>query len=115
MKTRILSLNLILVAGLLVSPLVGWGKVKDFNSMIHENAMEQKNLHKQLKEEQGWKAVKVEKKPELVVLESTAETYNPETSKSLLTYGKEKVDHRPKQKKQMERVASELSESQREF
>jgi hypothetical protein len=103
-------LSLILIGGSFFIASPGWTKVKGFNDMIHESALDQKKLHGQLKNENGWKAPKRESNPEQVVLDSTVSTYIPKTKRSLLTYKKEQQKPRDFSKKQTLRVAEELSE-----
>ena len=108
MKTLLITLTLIFSS-------VGWSKVDNFGEMIHQNKIEQKQLHQQIKATQGWKKEVIAAAPRNVVLETTVGDYTPKTRQSLLSYRKENTDNRPIYKKQMGRVAQELTASQGEF
>lgn len=108
MKTLMRSLGLALFVLSLFGSGIVLAKVTGLNEMIHEGALNQKQLHRQMKKQNGWKAPKVESKPEQIVLETTVSDYTPKTSQRLLTYKKEQAKPRISPKKQGERVADEL-------
>ncbi len=105
MKTLLITL-------VLVASSIGWSKIEDLGEMIHENALVQKKLHRQMKDNQGWQSPEQAPAQKRVVLETTVADYTPKTRKGLLTYKKEKTDHRPSYDKQFNRVAQELNASQ---
>ncbi|MBL7669679.1 MAG: hypothetical protein JNM39_04275 [Bdellovibrionaceae bacterium] len=111
MKASMRILGLGLFAFSLFGSISAIAKVKDFNKMIHEGVLVRKQLHRQIKTENGWKVPKVESNPEQIVLETSVPDYIPKTSQRLLTYKKEQMPRKANSKKQVERVADELDMS----
>lgn len=99
-----------------LSATISLAEKQDFSELIQENAKEQKEIHQNLTDKEGWSEKETQKEVAAPTrLESTVVEYTPKTHKSLLTYKKEKVDHRPSYKKQLKRVAKEINELQGEF
>jgi len=112
--------QMLLAVSLLVTTLSVSAKVGDFNSLINENSKAQKELHQNLKqnlevvqaEAQKSQNTPVEQSDEKYVVDRASDTVNVPTSKSFLTFTKEKKYHRPSEAQQQKRLAEELTDSQ---
>ncbi len=111
--------NLTYVMLVLVSANLALAKVSDFNSLINENTRSQKELHNSLKQnlevaetEAKQKNIEQTQLEEKYVVENSQSTVNVPTSKSFLTFTKEKKYHRPSAAQQQKRLAEEMVESQ---
>lgn len=112
--------QIIFTTSLLVVALTANAKVGDFNSLINENSKAQKELHQNLKqnlevvqsEAQKSQNIATEQSDEKYVVDRASDTVNVPTSKSFLTFTKEKKYHRPSEAQQQKRLAEELTDSQ---
>lgn len=88
-------------------------KVSDFNSLIEENSKAQAELHTNLKDnlELARMAVQKESQEKYIVDRSSDTTVVP-TSKSFLTFAKEKKYYRASGAAQQKRLAQDLSDAQ---
>jgi hypothetical protein len=105
LKTTLLSL---IVA--MMIPAVSSAKVEDFNAMISENAQSQQSLRTELKDQMDSTRQAQMKAPqrEMIEVASDWHSHNSPTRKSMLTFQKESVEHRPSEAKQMQRLANEI-------
>lgn len=105
MKKLLLSLSLL--------PLVAVAKVGDFNNLINENNKAQNELHQNLKQDIDTTrmAYQKEAQPKYIV-DQDSTTINVPTSKSLLTFKKEKTFYRASEEQKKKRLAEELSDAQ---
>lgn len=107
--------KLVTITILTFLPMVGFAKVSDFNAMISENMQAQSQLHNTVRDNVDvTRAVARDSVPEekVVVVEESGGSYNAPTNKELLTFEKEKQEHKVSQKTQFDRLASELNESE---
>ena len=107
--------KLVTITILTFLPMVGFAKVSDFNAMISENMQAQSQLHNSVRDSVATtRAVAKDTVTEekVVIVESSSESYNAPTNKQLLTFEKEKQEHKVSQKTQFDRLASELNESE---
>lgn len=106
MKTILLTLAFL-------APLASMGKVGDFNNLINENAKAQNELHQNLKQDldttrMAYKAEATQK----YIVDNDSKTVNVPTSKSLLTFKKEKKYYRASEEQKQKRLAEEISEAE---
>lgn len=103
----------VLVAIIALVPTMGFAKVTDFNALISENVQTQKELHSTVKHnvQEAKEATEQEngKREKIVVVDNSRETYNAPTKKDLLVFEKERTFHRISDEKQLDRLATELS------
>lgn len=103
----------ILLAFAIALPLASIAKVGDFNSLINENSKAQTELHQNLK--QDLDTTRIAYKPEAqqkYIVDSESKTINVPTSKSLLTFKKEKKYYRASEEQKQKRLAEELNEAE---
>jgi len=103
-----------IIAIMVLIPALSFAKVEDFNQLITDNMKAQDQLHTDVK--QNIEAARVatdtpKKQQKIVVVEGTGSSYNSRTNKDLLTFKKEQTDYRPSDKKQVDRLATEVSDS----
>ncbi|RYZ82659.1 MAG: hypothetical protein EOP06_21320 [Proteobacteria bacterium] len=117
MTTTTIKASILTLIMTLAIPLTSSAKVEDFNAMIAENAHSQDALRVELKEQMNETRQAQMRSPrnQIVEVASDWKSFNTSTSKSLLTFDKEKVDHRASAAKQQERLATELSDLERSF
>ena len=88
-------------------------KVADFNSLIVENSKAQTELHTNLSENLELARIAAGKKvQEKYIVDRSEESINVPTSKTMLTFAKEKTRYKPSEEAQKKRLAEELSEAQ---
>ena len=107
--------KLVTITILTFLPMVGFAKVSDFNAMISENMQAQSQLHNSMKDNMdATRTAAKETVPQekVVVVEDSGGSYNAPTAKDMLTFEKEKKEHKVSQKTQFDRLASELNESE---
>ncbi len=105
----------ILVALMTLVPAIGFAKIQDFNALISENVKAQKELHKnvQTNVEATREQIAAQSiRERIVIVENSGESYNAPTRKDLLAFKKEQRSHRASEKKQFDRLASEISSLQ---
>lgn len=103
----------VLVASGLLFSSKAWVKVPEIDELVLENVEAQEEVHKELSQQEGWKANSPKTViPEAVTLAPSAPDYDPKTPKSLLTFQKEKTKQAPLIKKQFKRVAEEINQSE---
>lgn len=96
-----------------LAPLASMAKVGDFNNLINENAKAQNQLHQNLKQDLDTTrmAYKQESQQKYIV-DNESKTINVPTSKSLLTFKKEKKYYRASEEQKQKRLAEELGEAE---
>ena len=102
----------ILCAMLFVVPVLCDAKVTDFNELISENSKNQKQLHSEVKSQIKESRDLVENeqgRDKLLIVEGAETNYYAPTKKELLFFDKEKKFERQSDKKQLKRLASEIS------
>lgn len=106
MKKFILTIAILL-------PLASLAKVGDFNSLINENAKAQTELHQNLKQDLDTTRIAYKQEPQQkYIVDNESKTINVPTSKSLLTFKKEKKYYRASEVQKQKRLAEELSEAE---
>lgn len=104
--------NLFLMIAVL-APLASMAKVGDFNSLINENSKAQTELHQNLKQDLDTTRMAYKPDPQQkYIVDNEAKTINVPTSKSLLTFKKEKKYYRASEEQKQKRLAEELSEAE---
>lgn len=111
MKTQTFTVLALLLAGSLAS-----AKVSDFNNLINENIKAQDSLHKEVNG--NIKVVRQEIREKaaggkVTVVETDMTSYNAPSRK--MKFRKEVRQYQPSAKKQMDRVATEFKEAERDF
>jgi len=109
------SQGLVLTATLMVGS-NSWAKVSDFNNLINENIKAQDNLHNDVKVNMDIARQNLREKlsqGKVTVVQSEVSNYNAPSKK--MRFRKEVYQHRPSIQKQMNRVAAELNEAERDF
>lgn len=102
-----------IIAILSLIPAVSMAKISDFNALIGENVKAQSELHNSVQSQlnEARDKVAAEKiRERIVIVENSAGSYNAPTRKDLLAFKKEKTNHRVSEKKQFERLATEIRE-----
>ncbi len=113
MKTNFLALVTVLVSSQLFS-LSSFAKVADFNNLINENIKAQDTLHQEVKVNMDLARQNLrEASPSKVTVMEDFSQYSVPSQK--LRFKKEVYQYRPSTKKQMDRVATELKNADREF
>lgn len=99
------------IALMTLIPAISFAKISDFNALINENSKAQSELHNtvQANLEASREYASAEVRERIVVVENSGSSYNAPTKKDLLAFKKEKVSHRASERKQFDRLASELS------
>lgn len=97
----------------MIAPLISFAKVGDFNDLINENSKAQTDLHQNLRQDldSTRMAYKQEVKEKYIV-DNSRTTINVPTSKSLLTFKKEKKYYRASEEQKQKRLAEEFSEAE---
>jgi hypothetical protein len=104
--------NLFLAIAIL-APLASMAKVGDFNNLINENAKAQTELHQNLKQDLDTTRMAYKQEPQQkYIVDNESKTINVPTSKSLLTFKKEKKYYRASEEQKQKRLAEELSEAE---
>lgn len=103
--------NMILTLALL-APLASIAKVGDFNSLITENAKAQTELHQNLKQDLDTTRMAYKQDQQKYIVDNESKAINVPTSKSLLTFKKEKKYYRASEEQKQKRLAEELSEAE---
>ena len=97
----------------LFTAVASFAKVGDFNSLIVENSKAQIELHEHLKQDLDTARVAYQKdSQEKFIVDQQSNSINVPTSKSLLTFKKEKTYYRPSESKQQKRLAQELTDAE---
>ncbi|HEX7674251.1 MAG TPA: hypothetical protein VF412_08770 [Bdellovibrio sp.] len=100
----------LLVTVIAMIPAMSFAKVSDFNAMIAENIKEQNQLHSTVTENVGEARQASNTHERIVIVENNPSTsYNAPTKKDLLAFKKEKKNFEPSQKKQLDRLATEIN------
>lgn len=96
-----------------LSPLAALAKVGDFNSLITENSKAQNELHQSLKQDLDTTRMAYKQETtQKYIVDNDTKTINVPTSKSLLTFKKEKKYYRASEEQKQKRLAEELSEAE---
>lgn len=105
MKATLVTISLVLGFSF-----VAQAKLNDFNSLIAENSKAQNELHTDLKEKlnETMVAVQLEKRDRFLVDSVSDQSINVPTSKTFLTYSKEKGYFRPSDSQAKKRLAQEI-------
>ncbi len=104
--------TMIILAAVLMT-MTSQAKVADFNTLIVENNQAQADLHTNLKENLEIARMAVQKESQQkYIIDSTQETFNVRTNKSMLKFAKEKKQYRASQESQQKRLAEEISDAQ---
>ncbi len=99
--------NMILAFAFL-APLALMAKVGDFNSLITENTKAQSELHHNLKQDLDTTRMAYKQdSPEKYIVDNESKAINVPTSKSLLTFKKEKKYYRASEEQKQKRLAEE--------
>src|SRR5690606_29945479 len=99
---------------LIMIPAMSWAKVSNFNDLIKENSQAQEQLQQNLEESTEQAKASLDKSSDKVLV-MEGRTYNAPTSRTALRFQKEVNHYRPSQQKQLDRLADEISASNREF
>lgn len=92
---------------------IAQAKVGDFNNLINENSKAQNELHQNLKQDLDTTRIAYEKeKTNNFIVDHDSNSINVPTSKSLLTFRKEKSYFRASEEQKQKRLAEELSEAE---
>lgn len=103
---------LLFISTLTLISSIGQTRVRDFNNLIKENIKAQNELHKEVKENAD--VVKAEVPTEkIVIVESEASTFNAPSKD--LRFRKETFQYKASEKKQRNRIATEVKEAQQAF
>ncbi len=93
--------------------LTAQAKVGDFNSLIVENSKAQNELHQNLKQDLDSTRLAGQKEVQQnYIVDGSSNTINVPTTKSLLTFQKEKKYYRGSEAQKQKRLAEELSEAE---
>ena len=87
-------------------------KLNDFNSIIVENSKAQNELHASLTENMKDTKIAVQKETRERFLVDSTSTINAPTTKSFLTFSKEKNYHRASDKQAQKRLAVEVDSAE---
>lgn len=100
---------------MLVSQVVN-AKVSDFNALIDDNVAAQKQLHTEVKTsvDETRTALNEGKNP-TVIVDHDSDSLNVPTSKNMLRFKKEIVEHQVKDKQAQKRLANEFQSADMEF
>ena len=87
--------------------------VENFNNLINENTKAQSELHQNLKQDLDTTRMAYKQEPpQKYIVDNDTKTVNVPTSKSLLTFKKEKKYYRASEEQKQKRLAEELSEAE---
>jgi hypothetical protein len=92
-----------------VLPLTSFAKVSDFNALISDNMKSQTELHTTVRKNVEVARDEKNIREKVVVVDGTEGSYASPSRRDLLKFKKERVQHRPSETKQFERVAGEVS------
>ena len=88
-------------------------KVGDFNSLINENSKAQNELHQNLKQDlETTRMAYQHDKVDNFIVDNESNSINVPTTKSFLTFKKEKKYYRASEEQKQKRLAEEMSEAQ---
>jgi hypothetical protein len=111
MKTTLLSILMALMV-----PTVSMAKVDGFNAMITENGKAQQQLRKDLNQQmEVTRQAQSGVKNEITGDGGFMQSFNSPTDKGFMTFKKETVHYRASEEKQMERLATEISDLEASF
>lgn len=103
------AILMVLTLGLVLS---ANAKLSDFNAIIEENSKAQSDLHASLTENMNETKVAVQKETRERFLVDSTSTVNAPTTKSFLTFSKEKNYHRASDKQAQKRLAVEVDSAE---
>lgn len=114
MKKLISASVLKMALASLIATSLAQAKVGDFNSLILENSQAQKELHQNLSKDLDLTrlALQKDKSNNNVIVDNNSQSINVPTSKSILSFQKEKKYYRPSEVESQKRLALELSEAE---
>lgn len=101
----------VVIAVMTLIPAISFAKISDFNALITDNVKAQSELHHTVQDNLGATREKLAAqnvRERIVVVENSGSSYNAPTRKDLLAFKKEKINHRASEKKQFDRLATEI-------
>lgn len=109
MKNQIFKVLALLMV---ITPSFSFAKVSDFHNLIEENMKSQSELHKNIQTQVEASRIAAHIEEEDTTMVANNSEINVPTKKGMLTHNKEKTFYRASEKKQMDRLANEFSESE---